>query len=964
MKNLYIIIIICLISNFQKIKNLDPLPSIYDKILDNISYKIVQILENIPKNDTKQTTLDCLDIIKTSYDGNYNISYLVKLFFDSSPNYEDIKKYYNCYYNIYQNVEQEILDHLTYIIIKYTDKQENSNTEFENCFNSFSKIFGACVPNNCKNEAYLEIINYIKDQYSLIEGNITGVINLKPSEELNISRIIVLSIIPFLLLIFICMIVGIKYISRPFWSLFGFFYYLCNKRKYSKENIQKILKRNKLNQIDTLNAFVQLSLNVEEVMPGSKESQITNENGLHIVVGLRGIFIIGLFLGLTLQNIFTTPTRIFNDKQYVQYMNTKLYCILFFFARISQKMLYALSGFELTFKLLFYFDNKLYKQYISNAHINELSNMNLNQVVDNKKDNNKLNLSEINTKKNSKSQDSDKVIQNKLNNSYNKKPISLNNSHSINKNKNKNKTFSISKEKENVYSINEDEEDNEDNEEEESDECEEDEKSSLFSKKNINNANLIEKKEDKKKGESFNKSNSLIEKKLINSIERGKAYINYKYKLNHKNLITFHLKQFYLYLIFVVSIIFFAFCRMELYANLFERGSLWIMITSEFKEYFTPRIILGTMFLFAGTCSKLKNYYNFFIPAMNEIFFYLFGTTIIYIFYKNNARLDIFLIVLIVIMIIVKIIIFLVFETIYNKRNNYFFPSLEFMQKDHYYLIQMHVLNLSYYCIGMLVGLANFSLQNDAKKKNIVKKFVKLPRKLYYVIKRKYNFIFGLTIFVIFLVCDIFLYKIYLLLNFKENHTNKSDPITLEKNFFKNIFINIFYLFDCEIVIICTFILTIIVFYSSLSFLRDFFKAYPWKILSRIYFPLLITAQMQSNWFLFQFAERIDLTIAWVLYVLTLTFIICIVSSIIIYIFFQVPLKKLTKIIYVEKTKITDELKAMKFSHERTPSFSSQNSMDLSGNHSGVFINGRKMDHHSDENGEDPDGDLELVNEQ
>ena len=121
---------------------------------------------------------------------------------------------------------------------------------------------------------------------------------------------------------------------------------------------------------------------------------------------------------------------------------------------------------------------------------------------------------------------------------------------------------------------------------------------------------------------------------------------------------------------------------------------------------------------------------------------------------------------------------------------------------------------------------------------------------------------------------------------------------------------------------------------------------------------------MQSNWFLFQFAERIDLTIAWVLYVLTLTFIICIVSSIIIYIFFQVPLKKLTKIIYVEKTKITDELKAMKFSHERTPSFSSQNSMDLSGNHSGVFINGRKMDHHSDENGEDPDGDLELVNEQ
>ena len=34
-------------------------------------------------------------------------------------------------------------------------------------------------------------------------------------------------------------------------------------------------------------------------------------------------------------------------------------------------------------------------------------------------------------------------------------------------------------------------------------------------------------------------------------------------------------------------------------------------------------------------------------------------------------------------------------------------------------------------------------------------------------------------------------------------------------------------------------------------FLRDIFNAYPWKILSRIYFCLMITSQKYSNWFLF-----------------------------------------------------------------------------------------------------------------
>jgi hypothetical protein len=250
----------------------------------------------------------------------------------------------------------------------------------------------------------------------------------------------------------------------------------------------------------------------------------------------------------------------------------------------------------------------------------------------------------------------------------------------------------------------------------------------------------------------------------------------------------------------------------------------------------------------------------------------------------------------------------------------------------------MHFLNLSYYCIGMIVGLANYSLQNDLKKKKIVKEFVKLPRKLYFIIKRKYNFIFGLAIFIIFLFIDIFLYQIYLFLNGRNKREHN-----VEVDYFKSDFINIFNLFDCEIIITCTFILTIIVFYSSISFLRDKFKASFWIILSRIYFIILLTAPIQSNWFLFQFAERIDLNIIWVGYVLTLTFILSFVSSIAIYLFFQVPLKKLTTIIYVEKNKIIDELNNLKISDRSgSISYDDTSSIDLNANTTRFLINGRK----------------------
>ena len=926
-----ILIIFFFLVNISEIKNQQAnSETIYDDIIENISKELNTYLNNIEEETKNQNTKNCINKMKYFYldDSNkYKLSYLTKLFFDSSPNYEDIKNYYNCYNNLYANVDRSILKNLTYIIIKYRDLSGHNVTEYEYAFNSFSKVFGACIPKGCDHESYLEIINYINQGHFLIEGNIIGVVDLNPKKEYSMTEIIFQLLLPILMVLFILSLICVKYISGIFWSLFGCFFMICHKKKYEYEELEKCLKLNKRSQIDTINSFINISSNIEEVMPGSKESQITNEDGLQIAVGLRGIFIIGLFLGLTIQNIFITPTRIFDDEVYSEYMKSNLYTYLFFFARISQKMLYAISGFELTFKLLFYFDNQLYKKHVPSVQNVDLNTMNLNKFVEDSSSNTNSILYTSSSKTNLQKQ-------NNLENLVKNIPTSPKSSKS--QSKTNSRRFKSK-------SINEDEEEeSEEFEEESSEESEE------IERKNRVYIN-------KKKKSNISKSNELS-KKFFASHEGGKIYLKNCNKLSFHSLITFHLRQSYLYFIFIFSILYFIFCQTQFLAEYYQKGSYWMMITSELKDFFNTKIILATIFLYAGTCSYLKNYYNFFIPAMNEIFFYLFGTTIIFICYKKNSRLDKYLIIIIFIVIFAKILIYIIFNIIFEgpQIEKYYRPSLDFMQNGNYYLIQMHLLNLSYYCIGMIVGLANYSLQINAKKKKIVKEFVKLPRKLFYVIKRTYNFIFGFAIFLIFLFFDIFLYKIHLSLNIK--HKEEDDYEVL---YFKSIFINIFNLVDCEIIISCILILTIILFYSSYSFLRDNFNAYPWKILSRIYFPLLLTSYMQSNWFLFQFAERIDLNLEGALYVLTLIFILSVITSIFIYVFFQVPLKKITKLIYVENNKIIDELNAS-ISKSRSASMSITDnevcSIDLNANNTRCFINGRNLSGDSKDDSEEDNG--------
>ena len=186
MNNKIIITLICFILNFKSFILVD---SIFNQTLENISSEIKLIIENLTYNEN--ITEKCKNTMKEAYLGENSISYLTKLFYDSSPSFDDIKNYYNCYDNLYINVNDDILQYLTYVVIIYTDvkKDETDDDQYEKSFSSFFQIFGMCVPQNCSDEDYKNIVNFTNNNYKLINGKIRDAINIKPLKDYSRKNI-------------------------------------------------------------------------------------------------------------------------------------------------------------------------------------------------------------------------------------------------------------------------------------------------------------------------------------------------------------------------------------------------------------------------------------------------------------------------------------------------------------------------------------------------------------------------------------------------------------------------------------------------------------------------------------------------------------------------------------------------------------------------------------------------------
>ena len=391
-------------------------------------------------------------------------------------------------------------------------------------------------------------------------------------------------------------------------------------------------------------------------------------------------------------------------------------------------------------------------------------------------------------------------------------------------------------------------------------------------------------------------ADDLIDSSLLKT-SFNSSYGNYREKLKFRALWKFIKKQIYKYLLFVNSIFFVRYFYFGIFSFLYYHGEFWFYLRRSFNDLFNQKILWSTIFLFSSIWKDVSDFYNQFLPMMNEIFYFLVCSCLIFVCYRKNWRLDILLIIGIFIVISGKIIFFVCVWSS-NGEDSRYYPSKDFLQYDYYYFREMSLVNLDHFLIGMFFGIGNYSIQKnyvDMNSYKVSKKFLTLPSKLFNFLIRK-SFVkskFILTSLIFILVIFFIIFNFYILTNLI-----KGD---FDKLYFTNFIINVVMIPEMEIVIFLVFILVIESFYLAQGVIQKILKLKFFRLISRTYCSFILIIGFLTNFIFIKSESRVRVKSSVLLFYITLNLVLGIFASIIIYSVIEIPSKKLSKLICTEK---------------------------------------------------------------
>ena len=402
---------------------------------------------------------------------------------------------------------------------------------------------------------------------------------------------------------------------------------------------------------------------------------------------------------------------------------------------------------------------------------------------------------------------------------------------------------------------------------------------------------------EEKKSESKTKCNDI---NSINNIKQGRitinitAYENYKNKLTYDILYKFIFRQSYKYFMFVIAVLFFKFSLINEFYLFFQDGSpMWAYCQEEILDKFSIKQILGNLFLFSPYSENTFFSYNPFDIVYNEIFFFIIGSILIFYSFKNTLRLDIIILVLFVFLETLK---FIIYHLLYKKNpNERFYPIMFYQDQPYAFILYNPFYNMPSMLIGLLFGMVNYCIQNNAKANENIKTFLKIPKLILSFVKKEGCFKYILLIsFSILLFGSSLLFTIILNYFFEFDDTNKIQQID---NFFTSYSANLISLYDTDIGIIATFFLLIQIVLLGSSYVMGFFSHQYWGIISRPYFTCILLIDLLSFLVFYQSENRIKLELFNVFFFSFEIFIVLIFLQVIIFVLIEIPLKKLNKLI-------------------------------------------------------------------
>lgn len=372
-------------------------------------------------------------------------------------------------------------------------------------------------------------------------------------------------------------------------------------------------------------------------------------------------------------------------------------------------------------------------------------------------------------------------------------------------------------------------------------------------------------------------------------------------KIPTKTYFAFIGRQVHKYLIFVLVLLILKFSYYEIsmvVSFIFGRNPMQEFILQQIRNKAQWFHILGHVLLYFPFMVPLSTpsenlYSHAFDMVILEISLFIMFSLFIFVSYKNNLKMEIGLISIFVFISVIKVVMYLILFKEFGE--GYppippFFPAKDFMQKDWNFLRANPIYNSTSVIIGLFFGLVNYVIQNRNSEGRcflfIAEKFTKSLM--------KYQ-----TIKIIIITFSFIVYISWCLISYLAIFTLiKQDPLL---SFYDNKYVNIYFLFDTDVAIFLTFLViipyTLIGENSFISFLSHNY----WGILSKQYYTFILLIGGIMNVLIYQTSRKIILGFNIIGEYSLITLVFGTFICMLLYVLFELPLKKLNKLIVKPK---------------------------------------------------------------
>ena len=381
---------------------------------------------------------------------------------------------------------------------------------------------------------------------------------------------------------------------------------------------------------------------------------------------------------------------------------------------------------------------------------------------------------------------------------------------------------------------------------------------------------------------------------------------NFTYYINFQMLFTFILHQIYKYILFLLVTLFIIYSIFLLNLLFIDINPMWVYFKhTKIKSLSISEIICNIFGIQTYFFPERKedSILNYFWLLYNEIIFFLFTSFILYFVYKYQLKLNRLIIISIIFIEAFKYI-FIFFISSKNIRPGYIYTYNNYGK---FYVSPL--MNYPFFLIGVYFSMFNFVMQKslnyiecNRQEKTYLSSSVKAIKKLK-KFQKCYLYFWGL-IFSFFI----------LLLSFSQSilcavirYINSEEDVL--KTFFQSSLVQIFMLYDTEIIVILFHLLALFFYIAGENFFNSFLTHKYWSILDKIYFSYILLINPVILYILYTGETKIIFSIPNCFFYSSICGIMVFVISICCYIIFELPFKRMTKYMFkVQKNKKKEEI--------------------------------------------------------